>query len=89
MTHDELVEKAKFIFAAIKERDDLLCRPKGGELTENEEADLQDHFKDVQRVLGIEAKGIGSPGSADCFAIANVLLRAINRQWEQTTNEKA
>ena len=80
MTHDELVEKANFIFAAIKKRDDLLFSGrKCSELTENEIAELDDHCKDVRGVTFMEARG---DGNIDCFVIANVLLRAINRQWD-------
>ena len=78
MTHDELVAKANFIFAAIKERDDLFFNGQR-DLTENEEAELQDHCKDVEGVLFMEERG---DGNVDCFVIANVLLRAINRQWD-------
>jgi hypothetical protein len=84
MTHDELVQKANFIFDAIKKRDDLYFNGRGlGEMTPSEESEVVDHCKDVNYVLGIEALGIGAAGKADCFAIANVLLRAINRQWRE------
>jgi hypothetical protein len=76
MTHDELVEKANYIFAAIKERVELCGKPHDN-LNQSEEAEVHDHIKDLWAVLPIESV----IGNADCFAIAMVLLRAIERQW--------
>ena len=83
MTHDELVQKANFIFAAIKERQELSELPLEG-LNGSQEANVIDYWEDARRVVAIEAQGIGEAGNADCFAIADVLLRAINRQWSET-----
>ena len=79
MTHDELVQKANFIFDAIKKRDEIyFSGRKPTELTPNEEAEVMDHDKDIGGVLYLESQGVGD---TDCFVIANVLLRAIDRQW--------
>jgi hypothetical protein len=88
MTHDELVQKANVIFEAIKKRDDLYFSGRT-ELTENEHAEVMDHCKDVERVVALETQGVGKVGNADCFAIANVLLRAINRQWWEPLSPEA
>ena len=90
MDHDELVEKANFIFNAIKERDDTFFSGRSAsETTPNEESEVVDHYKDMARACGIEATGIGAAGNADCFAIAIVLLRAINRQWRDEETKAA
>jgi hypothetical protein len=82
-THDELVSAANKIFATIKLRKEL---SRGAETPmskyeENVHAELQDYGKDMETVVAYEAMGIGEAGRADCFAIADVLLRAIARQW--------
>lgn len=53
---------------------------------EDDHAELTDYFKDIERVVAIEQLGVGNAGNADCFAIAEVLLRAIDRQWDSGTD---
>lgn len=83
MTHDQQVEKAIQIFAALKERKQLLAMSESERASrpypENDDAELRDFGKDMVSVVAIEKLGIGN---ADCFAIADVLLRAIERQWD-------
>ena len=85
MTHDKKVAVANKMFATLKYRYELAAmddatlniRPH----PESDNAEIQDFGKDMQRVVNIEALGIGSAG--DLFAIADVLLRAIDRQWAE------
>ena len=39
-------------------------------------------------VVAIESSGIGDRGRADCFAIADVLLRAIGRQLSPDAHQR-
>ena len=83
-THEQLVEFANEIFSHIKHRYELLAMErKGRPLSDSDEAELLDFSKDVQVMLYIEGLGIGKAGNGDCFAIADVLLRAIYRQWTE------
>jgi hypothetical protein len=82
MTHEKLVSIANEIFGHLKDRQELwqmdeptrAARPH----PENDDAELQDFGKDIQSVAWMEKMGVGK---LDCFAIAHVLLRAIDRQW--------
>jgi hypothetical protein len=79
MTHEKLVAIANEIFAGIEERKRLSkAAADGTALDESRDAELQDFLKDMRSVVGIEA-AIGM--NVDPLALAEVLLRAIGRQW--------
>ena len=87
LTHEKTVQVANEIFAALKQRKDLLALDEATRRLrshpESDYAELQDFGRDVLSVVAIERL----IGNADCFAIADVLLRSINRQWSLNTQQ--
>jgi hypothetical protein len=74
MTHDELVQKANSIFNILKWEEDFLGIPR---LSWHEER------KKIERVVGAER----IIGNMDCYTLAKVFLRAINRQFKPRTGD--
>jgi hypothetical protein len=86
--HRRSISIANEIFEALEYRLMLsMSEKKWEDLDGSEFAELMDYGEDMARVVAIENLGIGK--NADCFAIADVLLRAIDRQCSEPESSKA